>query len=433
MSSLKIRHTKSLNGSFTPPADKSISHRALILSSLAQGPIKIKNLLWAEDCLRTLRAFQALGVEIDGIMTEEVTVWGEEGRGFKEPKDVIDLGNSGTSIRLLLGVLAGQDFYTVVTGDASLRSRPMRRVTGPLSQMGAKIFGRDDANYAPLSIIGNPHLRAIQYQSPIASAQVKSAILLAGLLAEGETIFEEPLASRDHTERMLVYLGLPLKRDGLAVSLAGPVRIAGDKEIVIPGDISSAAFFIAAACLLPGSRLIIEDVGTNPTRWGIITALKRMGAEIELSNEREISGEPVASLRVEGRGLKSIEIGPEDIPGMIDEIPILACAATQAEGQTRIWGAKELRVKESDRLSALATGLNRMGARIKELPDGLVIEGPSSLRGCEVNSFGDHRIAMALAIAGLLAEGETIIQDTECIKTSFPEFEEILRMLATRG
>ena len=429
MQNLRITPAGPLKGSFRPAPDKSLSHRALILSSLARGPMRIKNLLWGDDCLQTLRAFQALGIKIDGVETGKVTVFGQGGRGLKEPADVIDLGNSGTSMRLLLGVLAGQDFYTVVTGDDSLRSRPMRRVTKPMSQMGAKIFGRDDGNCAPLSIIGNPHLKAIRYRSPIASAQVKSAILLAGLLAEGETVVEEPFASRDHTERMLTYLGIDLKRDGLRASLFGPAEIKGEKEIIVPGDISSAAFFIVAACICPNSNLVIEDVGVNPTRCGLITALKRMGAEIELTNEREDCGEPVASISVKESNLKGIEIPPEDIPGMIDEIPILAVAASLAEGETRIRGARELRVKETDRLKALAAELSRMGARIGELPDGLIIEGPSALAGCEVNSYGDHRMAMALAVAGLVAEGKTTIQDTECIKTSFPEFEDILKRL----
>lgn len=429
MEDLRIRRAKSLKGSLIPPPDKSISHRAIILSSIARGSMKIKNLLWAEDSLRTLWAFKALGIEIDGIMQEEVTVFGKGGRGFKEPRDIIDLGNSGTSMRLLLGILAGQGFYTVVTGDASLRSRPMGRVTRPLSQMGARIFGRDDANYAPLSIIGNPHLKSIRYRSPIPSAQVKSAILLAGLLAEGETLFEEPIVSRDHTERMLRYLGVPIRRDGLHISLCGPVEIKGDKCITIPGDISSAAFFITAACILDGSRLIVEDLGVNPTRLGIITALKRMGGDILITNEREVCGEPVASLYVNGSCLNGIEIGPKDIPGMIDEIPILAVAATQAEGETKIRGAEELRVKESDRIKALTIELNKMGAIVKELPDGLTIKGPSLLRGCKVSSFGDHRMAMALAIAGLVAQGETIIQDSECINKSYPGFKEALRSL----
>ncbi|HAV42629.1 TPA: 3-phosphoshikimate 1-carboxyvinyltransferase [bacterium] len=429
MEALRVKQATSLQGSLTPPPDKSISHRALILSALAQGEMRAKNLLWGEDCLRTLRAFQALGIRIEGVGARETTVFGRGGKGFKEPADVIDLGNSGTSMRLLLGVLCGQDFYTVVTGDNSLRSRPMRRVVQPLIQMGAKIFGRDGGNYAPLSIVGSSYLEAIQYQLPIASAQVKSALLLAGLLAEGETEIEEPIASRDHTERILTYLGVEIKKEGLKVSLCGPLEIEGEKEIVVPGDISSAAFFIVAASLLPESLLVVERVGTNPTRCGAITALKEMGAEIEITNEEEICGEPVAQIKVKGGPLKGVEIDPKSIPAMIDEIPILAVAATMACGRTHIWGARELRVKETDRLKALTTELSKMGAKIEELPDGLIIEGPSLLVGSEVNSYGDHRIAMALTIAGLLAKGETIIQDTECIKTSFPDFEETLKRL----
>jgi 3-phosphoshikimate 1-carboxyvinyltransferase len=422
VASLRVRKAKALKGTLIPPPDKSITHRAVILSSIAKGKTIIESPLLADDCMRTINAFRSLGVMIE---IEKGKLLKIEGRadGLLEGDDVLDLGNSGTTMRLMLGVLAGQEIYTVMTGDRSLRARPMRRVVEPLCRMGAKIFGRGKGNYAPLSILGSFPLKPIQWELPMASAQVKSAILLAGLSAGGVTIVKEPLPSRDHTERMLPRFGVTLTKKGQTVSIKGPVRLESPGLIRIPKDPSSAAFLIVGALLLPGSQLLVKGICLNPTRIGMTNVLKRMGAKIEVVSSKEIDGEVVGDLSVKASELEGTIIKREEIPAMIDEIPIIALAAAFAHGKTLIQGAKELRVKETDRLKATRKELNKMGAKIEELEDGLIIEGPSPLKGEKVNSWGDHRIAMMLTIAGLVSEGETLVEDTDPIRTSYPEFE----------
>jgi 3-phosphoshikimate 1-carboxyvinyltransferase len=337
------------------------------------------------------------------------------------------VGNSGTTIRLLTGILSGQSFSSEITGDSSIQKRPMRRIVDPLRAMGARIEGKtkDDNIYAPLKISGG-ELASLKYELPVASAQVKSAILLAGLFAEGETEVIEKNPARDHTERMLEYLGADIK----GTRVRGLREFEG-AEIDIPGDLSSAAFFIAAALLVPGSDLLIREVGVNPTRMGVLEIFHRMGAKIEVKDEEIISGEPRACIHALSSALCSLNFGGEIIPRIIDEIPIIAVAATQAQGTTEISGARELRIKESDRIRTISTELKKMGARIKEKEDGMIITGPVKLKGAKVKSYGDHRVAMSLAIAGSIAEGETIIEDTDCIETSFPGFERILKEITS--
>jgi 3-phosphoshikimate 1-carboxyvinyltransferase len=418
-----------ISGEISVPGDKSISHRAIMFSSLAEGTTTISGFLNSEDCLCTANAFQTMGIDISGLNTDRVIVQGKGLLGLEEPMQVLNAGNSGTTMRLILGILAGQDFFTVLTGDQYLCQRPMKRVIEPLTGMGAKIWARDKNNYPPLAIHGE-NLRAIEYMLPIASAQVKSAIMLAGLYANGTTEITEPAASRDHTERMLRYLGVNLNIAGLTISIKGGQKLFA-KDLMVPGDISSAAFFIAAALLIQDSNLIIRDVGVNPTRIGLANVLKEMGAQIELINQREDGPEPVADIAVNYLQLKGIEIGGETIPTLIDEIPILAVLATQAEGKTIIRDASELRVKETDRIHAVVTELTRLGAKIDEQEDGMIIHGPTKLTGAQCHSYGDHRMAMSLAIAGLIAQGKTTISDTECINTSFPTFTKLLEQLQT--
>ena len=428
MEEIRVKPVERLEGVIRVPGDKSISHRAVFLGSLAEGISEITGFSGSEDCLATVRAFQSLGVKIEGIGTENLTVEGKGLSGLKEPENVIDVGNSGTTARLLLGVLSGQSFSSVITGDDSLRKRPMARVTEPLRKMGARILGRKGVNLAPLTIKGGD-LKPLDYISPIASAQVKSAILLAGLQAKGETRVTEPAKSRDHTEKMLKYLGAKIKSEKLTVSLEGPGKLQG-KRIFVPGDISSASFFIVAASLLEGSTILIENVGINPTRTGIIEVLKKMGANLALKNGREECGEMIADIEVRGSRLKGITLRGKIIPRIIDEIPILAVAASLARGKTVIREARELRVKETDRIAAMTENLRRMGVTIEELDDGMVIQGAKNLQGAKGESFGDHRIAMSLIVAGLAAQTETVVYDTECIKTSFPSFMPTLKKLA---
>jgi 3-phosphoshikimate 1-carboxyvinyltransferase len=415
-----------LRGETGVPGDKSISHRSIIFGSIAEGTTRVNGFLWSEDNIRTLEAFRAMGVAI----TEHEGGLVIDGRGLHglcEPDDLIDAGNSGTTTRLLTGLLAGQPFFSVITGDDSLRKRPMQRVTKPLSLMGATIHGRGGGNYAPLAIVGG-ELEGIDYTSEVASAQVKSAILLAGLSARGKTTVSEPVRSRDHTERMLRAFGAEVTVDGNRVGVTGGDTLHGC-EVSVPGDISSAAFLIVAALITSDSDLLIRGVGINPTRSGSIDLLRRMGGEIEYLNERESSAEPVADIRVKSSRLHGIDIGPGDIPGAIDEFPIISVAAAVAEGTTTIKGASELRVKESDRIATMVKGLRAVGVKVEELPDGMVIEG-GSLTGATVESYGDHRIAMAMLIAGLVAEGGVEVVGTGCIRTSFPGFMELLKGVA---
>lgn len=420
----------SLHGKIQIPGDKSISHRALMLGALAQGETQIQGLLLGEDPRSTAECFRALGAEISPLNTELVKVQGIGLGNLQEPLDVLNAGNSGTTLRLMLGILASHPgrFFTV-TGDSSLRSRPMSRVVKPLQQMGATIWGRKDNSLAPLAIQGQ-QLQGITYHSPIASAQVKSCILLAGLMAEGETTVIEPALSRDHSERMLQAFGanLSVNPEQNSVTISPGAKLQG-QTVIVPGDISSAAFWLVAGAIVPGSELLVENVGVNPTRTGILEVLEMMGADIQPENQRIVAGEPVADLRVKYSKLKSCEIAGDIIPRLIDEIPILAVAAVFAEGTTVIRNAEELRVKESDRIAVMASQLNKMGAKVTELPDGLEITGGTPLIGADVDSFTDHRIAMSLAIAGLNAQGVTTINRAEAAAISYPNFTSTLQQI----
>jgi 3-phosphoshikimate 1-carboxyvinyltransferase len=415
------------------PGDKSISHRALMLGALAEGETTIEGLLLGEDPRSTAACFRALGAEISDLNTDRVTVRGIGIGNLQEPIGVLDAGNSGTTLRLMLGILASHpDRFFTITGDDSLRSRPMGRVVKPLTMMGAQIWGRRDNTLAPLAVRGQS-LKPIHYQSPIASAQVKSCILLAGLMTEGQTTVSEPALSRDHSERMLRAFGAEVIVDPETISatVVGPAKLQGQR-VIVPGDISSAAFWLVAAAIVPGSDLTIENVGINPTRTGILDVLHQMGANITLENERDAAGEPVADLRVRYGPLTGCEIGGALIPRLVDEIPILAVAATVAQGKTVIRDAEELRVKESDRLAVMAAALQKMGAQVTEQPDGLEITGPVQLRGADVDSHTDHRIAMSLAIAALVAQGTTTIDRAEAAAISYPDFVPTLERL-TQG
>jgi len=424
---IEIHKAKSFKGEFSPTPDKSISHRAVIFSSLSQGKSIIKNFLKAEDPLSTVNSFRALGVDIVD-KGEVLIVHGSGIYGLKESHDIIDCGNSGTTIRLLSGVLSGNPFFSVLTGDESLRKRPMARVITPLRQMGAEIMARAGDRYPPLAIKGKK-LLPIKYQMPVASAQVKSAILLAGLYADGETEIMEPAKSRDHTERMLPAFGAVIDVDGLRVRIKGGTELKAT-EVYVPGDFSSAAFFLIGALLIQNSDITITGVGINPTRTGLLNVLQEMGAEIEISNIKNLSGEPVADIHCRGGAdLKAINITKDKIPALIDEFPILCVAATQATGITTIRGAEELRVKESDRIRSMTTELGKMGVEIEEFEDGLSIKGRSSLKGAVVESYGDHRIAMAMAMAGLIADGTTTIHGISSVNISFPGFFQIIRRL----
>ncbi len=428
MTKLNFSCKTSLRGKISVPGDKSISHRAVILGSLAKGITRIHGFLAGEDCLNTAGVFQRMGVSISREGPEELVISGAGLSSLKEPMDLLDVGNSGTSIRLISGVLAGQPFYSVITGDDSIRQRPMKRVTEPLREMGATIFGREGGNKAPLTILGGD-LVPIDYRSPVASAQVKSAVLLAGLFADGETSVTEPVLSRNHTELMVKGFGGNVRVEGTTATVSGRPSLVG-QAITVPGDISSAAFWMVAALIVPGSEVLLQNVGINPTRTGILNALKAMGADISLENTREVTGEPVADIVVRSSQLKGANIGGEIIPRLIDEIPVLAVAAAAASGDTIISGAEELRVKETDRIAAIAQELSKFGAKIDETPGGMIIHGGVDLIGAECNSHGDHRIAMSCAIAGLIASGETTVQGAECIAISYPGFEEQLGRFA---
>ena len=421
----------SLVGRIRVPGDKSISHRALMLGAIAQGETTIEGLLLGEDPRSTAKCFSLLGAKVSELNAERVSVRGVGIGELEEPVEVLDAGNSGTTMRLMLGILASHPGrFFAVTGDSSLRSRPMSRVIKPLQQMGAQIWGRKSNSLAPLAILGQ-QLKPIHYHSPIASAQVKSCILLAGLMASGETTVTEPALSRDHSERMLRAFGAQLSVDPetCSVTVTGPTQLQG-QNVIVPGDISSAAFWLVAGAIVPGSELVVENVGVNPTRTGILEALEMMGADIELQNQREAAGEPVADILVRRNGqLRGCTIAGDLIPRLIDEIPILAVAAIFASGTTIIRDAAELRVKESDRLAATAAELNRMGAKISELPDGLEITGGTPLIGADVDSYTDHRIAMSLAIAALNATGITNIHRAEAAAISYPDFTATLQQV----
>ncbi len=424
---LVIEKIKKLKGNISVPGDKSISHRSLILGSIAQGETRIYNFLNSLDCLKTLECMQALGAEIELGKDNSVKIKCKGLYGLQEPKDILDVGNSGTTIRLLAGLLSGQDFYSVLNGDASIRKRPMKRVIEPLRLMGADMWGRKDGQFAPLSVKGNK-LNSLQYTLPVASAQVKTALLLAGLYTAGETVIKEPLPTRDHTERMLEIMQADLKISPTEIKVIGGKELKG-ADIFIPGDISSAAYFITAASILRDSQIIIKHVGVNPTRTGIIKILKKMGARINILNYQIKSNEPQADLKIEYSDLKNIEIRKEEVPLLIDELPLVAVVATQAQGKTVVSGAKELRIKETDRIKAIVNELKKMGADIEEKEDGFIVTGPSRLKGAVCESYNDHRIAMSLVVAALLAEGKTMIRNSECIDISFPCFEKTLQKL----
>ena len=423
---MKINKVSKLNGRITIPADKSITHRAIMLSSLATGKSYINNYLKSDDCLMTMNAFKQMGVNIE--QTENsLTITGAGINGLKNPGKEIYAGNSGTTTRLLSGVLAGQNFSSTITGDASLSKRPMKRVIEPLSLMGANITAKEN-NFLPMTISPKEPLKSISYTSPVASAQVKSCILFAGLYADGTTTVTEPIKSRDHSERMFKTFGADISVDGLSVSVKKCNGLYA-QEVTVPCDISSAAFFIVAGLIVPNSNIKILNVNINKTRDGILTVLKSMGADIVLDNVRTVSGEDVADIEIKTSKLNSISFGKEIVPSLIDEIPVIVLAATQAEGQTIISGAKELKVKESDRIHSVASQLNKMGADIKETDDGFIINGPAKLKGAMVDSFDDHRIAMMLSIAGLTAEGETEVLNSDCVKISFANFYEVLKQI----
>jgi 3-phosphoshikimate 1-carboxyvinyltransferase len=416
--------TKKLSGTLSFPGDKSLSHRAIIFGALAKGSSSFTNVLSGEDCVCTRRAFESMGVPIQCQSPTEITILGKGLHGLQKPTHEIYLGNSGTSMRLLLGILSGNPFEATLSGDPSLSSRPMRRVTGYLTQMGARFEGRDNANFAPITVRGGD-LKAISADLPVASAQVKSAILLAGLYASGTTRVTEPSKSRDHTERFLSFFGAKIKEEGLSVSVEGGQTLQG-RSFEIPGDISSAAFFMAIAALFPGSELGFQKVLWNPTRTGMVEVLKRMN--VSISEEKLSAGGPeiTADFKIHAEKLKAFEIHREELPSLIDEIPILTVLATQAQGTSVIHDADELRVKETDRIQSMVTALSKMGADIHAQGNSLFIKGPTPLCGAEVDSFKDHRTAMSMVVAGMIAQGSTLVRDVECVNTSFPNFFELL-------
>ncbi len=426
----RVRASGPLRGSVCVPGDKSISHRALILASLARGACTISGLSRGGDVRNTARAVRRLGVTLAPWGTEPLTVRGAGLGGWREPEGVLDFGNSGTGIRLMAGLLAAHPFFSVLSGDRYLRRRPMRRVAEPLRLMGAAIAGRSAGTLAPLAISGT-RLSGIEYRSPVASAQVKSAVLLAGLLAAGETTGVEPERSRDHTERMLRFFGVDVRIEGTAVGVCC-ANEWGARDLSIPGDPSSAAFLVAAAVISPDAEITVRNVCVNPTRTGFFEVLRAMGARVRLAAQREVSGEPVADITAATSRLRGIDVPPGLVPQTIDEFPILAATALFASGTTRITGAAELRVKESDRIRTMAAELAKIGGRVRELPDGLEIEGGHPLRGAACSSHGDHRVAMSLAVAGGVIRGETRIADTACIDTSFPEFWHLMRRLGAK-
>lgn len=426
MTHWKVQRAPVIQTEITVPGDKSISHRAVIIASLANGTCLIKGFLPSEDCMRTVEAMRALGIEIEQPEPETLIVHGRK-RKLIAPTGDIDCGNSGTTMRLLAGLLSAQPFRSRLVGDASLSKRPMKRVIEPLTEMGARITAEGTKQTPPL-VIDGVKPTPIQHFMPVASAQVKGAILLAGLFARGKTTVVEPSQSRDHTERMLAYYLVRPHKDDLSVSVFG-VQTPESRDFVVPGDISSAAFWLVAAAAQPHSHLLVKDVGLNETRTGVLAVLWRMGARVREVIEKVEEGEPRGSVQIQGVRLNGTVIQGREIPNVIDEIPILAVAGALANGITIISDAKELRIKETDRLAAIATNLRAMGAEVTEREDGLEIIGGSPLRGARLKSFGDHRIAMAFAIAGLFAEGETTIDDIDCVATSYPNFHETLEQI----
>ncbi len=426
---LIVRPASPITRTLSVPGDKSISHRSVMLGAIADGVTDIQNFLPGQDCWSTVRCIRQLGIKVNEISSTHLQVEGRGLDGLVEPEDYLDVGNSGTTIRLISGILAGQDFLSILTGDASIRRRPMARIADPLRQMGAQVWGRSNGRFAPLAIRGG-NLKAIAYQTPVASAQIKSAVLLAGLYAQGETSVTEPSLSRDHTEIMLAAFGVPIQKDNLT-TIVRPGPLSG-QPVVIPGDISSAAFFMVAGAIVPGARITVSRVGLNPTRTGIIDVLEEMGARISISNRVQSSGELMGDVTIEADKLRAVSIGGSLIPRLIDEIPVLAVAAAAAEGTTVIRDASELKVKESNRLQAIAKELSRFGALINETDDGLIIKGGNNYEGAACESYHDHRIAMACALMGLISRNQTIVHDSECIDISFPGFQNTLNRLYDR-
>ena len=422
---------RGLVGKITVPGDKSISHRSVMLAALGDSPVKIENFLKAADTLSTVGVMRELGAKIEFSADNVLTVKGNGLCGLKEPQNTLDAGNSGTTLRLLMGLLAGANISANFIGDASLSKRPMKRITDPLALMGAKIETTDGK--LPIKILKtDKRLKGIEYKMPVASAQLKSALLLAGLFADGETKIIEPNISRDHTERMLAAFGAKITRENNGVTIKSAEKLSAPKNIFVPGDISSAAYFIVAALIIPGSDLIIENIGVNPTRTGIIDILKEMGANIALENTRVICGEEIADIHIKYGELKGVNIGREIMGRLIDEIPIIAVAAAFAKGETKISGAEELRVKETDRIKAVATSFNKFAeGMITETSDGMIIKGGLDLNYATADSFDDHRMAMSLAILGAAANGAEII-NAECVNISYPEFYATLDELNNR-
>jgi 3-phosphoshikimate 1-carboxyvinyltransferase len=416
-----------LSGEISVPGDKSISHRSIMLGALCEGVVEVGGFLEGEDSLATLAAFRAMGVNIEGPDNGKLRVHGVGMHGLKASANALDLGNSGTSMRLLTGLLSGQAFDSVLIGDESLSKRPMKRVANPLNNMGAKIK-LTDSGTSPIKISGGQTLKGFNYDMPVASAQVKSCLLLAGMYADGTTCVTEPAPTRDHTERMLQAFGYPVEVNGnrMCVTGGGSLQAA---PITVPGDISSAAFFLVAACIAPDSSLLIKNVGINPTRTGVLDILKLMGAKIKVLDKRMFGGEPVADLQVSSSHLKGIHIPEELVPLAIDEFPIVFVAAACAEGETVLTGAEELRVKESDRIQAMADGLQILGVKADPTPDGIRIQGGGEIGGGTVDSLGDHRIAMSFAMAALRASAPVSIQDCDNVRTSFPNFIELARQV----
>ena len=425
----RVRPIERLAGTVEVPGDKSVSHRAALLGALANGVTEVQGYLEGEDCLRTLTAIQMMGVEVTKKGPGHYRIAGAGLDGLVEPGDVVDCGNSGTTARLLIGLLAGQPFWTLLTGDESLRRRPMKRVVEPLGRMGATIVGRADGGRLPLAVRGAERPRAISYDSPVASAQVKSAILLAGLRADGPVTVTEPAPSRDHSEVMLGAFGARVERGERRVTLhPGPLRAT---TVQVPGDISSAAFLLVAGAIVRDARLTVAGVGVNPTRTGLLDVLTAMGVTVSRTAvDGPAEGERLAALSVESAEPVGTTVGGTLIPRLIDEVPALAVLAAVARGSTEIRDAGELRVKESNRIAAVTRELGKMGVRIEERPDGMVIPGGQRFRGAHVASGGDHRMAMALAVAGLVADGETVVEDVACVQTSFPTFVELVNTLA---
>lgn len=418
----KLQPANKISGEIRVPGDKSVSHRSIMFGSLAEGTTKVTGFLEGEDSLNTLRAFQAMGVEIEGPVDGKVTIHGVGMHGLKKPETSLDMGNSGTSMRLLSGLLSGQAFDLELIGDRSLNKRPMKRVTDPLALMGARVDTAEGGR-PPLKIHGGSAMKGIHYDMPMASAQVKSCLLLAGMYAEGETSVVEPAPTRDHTERMLTAFGYPVKTEANKMTLQGGGKLTAC-DIDVPSDISSAAFFMVMGSIAKESDILIKHVGINPTRTGVIDILKLMGANLTLENEQEVGGEPVADVRVKSSQLKGIHVPEKLVPLAIDEFPVLFVAAACAEGQTVVTGAEELRVKESDRIQVMADGLVALGVDATATEDGMVINaGP--IKSGTVNSHDDHRIAMAFSVASLAAEGEITIDDCDNVNTSFPTFVEL--------